>query len=250
MSLNDLVNLHFRCAITMVRPTMPMICPCGHLFDAPAIYLWLSDHPFCPVSRLPLTPEKLRFESVINQFLNDINQTDDDLVTNSTQTDAPMVVEQAESISTQTDTTQPLIQPFVALVNEPVGASQLPLNERRYLGNDLLVDLGVSNFNPSSSNLRLLPVVDHLNNSYVRNRIPFRCTHPHVVIRKYVYQHSSDSIVEVAKLLARQGYYIYDLFIINKTNGLNRFVLYSCDVRDDGSDNNLSRFKSIQSRLT
>lgn len=245
MSLIDLVNLHFRCAITMQRPNMPMVCPCGHLFEATAIYEWLTQHNSCPVSRLPLDAAQLRFDSVINQFLVSINVADEPTVNMETQTDAPAVI----SSSVQTPQHAPLIRPFVHLGNIQITASQLPENERRYLGNDLLVDLGVTKFNPASSNSRLEPVVDHLNTSYIRNRIPFACNNPHVVIRKYCYQHTSDSLVEVAKVLARSGYYIFDLFLIGKTNGLNRYVLYSADVKDDGSDNNLSKFRSLSNRL-
>lgn len=248
MSLIDLVNLHFRCAITMQRPNMPMVCPCGHLFEATAIYEWLANHDSCPVSRLPLTPVQLRFESVINQFLGAINNADEPTVNVTTQTEAssePMV-----DVSIQTPQHAPLLQPFVYFGNEHISAAMLPENERRYLGSDILVDLGVTKFNPSSSNLRLEAVLDHLNTAYIRNRIPYSCNNPHIVVRKYCYQHTSDSVVEVAKLLARSGYYVYDLFNIGKTNGLNRYVLYSADVKDDGSNNNLSRFRSISNRLT
>lgn len=248
MSLIDLVNLHFRCAITMQRPNMPMVCPCGHLFEATAIYEWLANHNSCPVSRLLLTPGQLRFESVINQFLGAINNADEPTIDTTTQTEP--VTEQMVDASVQTPQNAPLIEPFVYFGNEHVAATSLPENERRYLGNDLLVDLGVTKFNPSSSNQRLEPVVDYLNTAYIRNRIPYACNNPHMVIRKYCYQHTSDSVVEVAKTLARAGYYIYDLFNIGKTNGLNRYILYSADVKDDGSSNNLSRFRSISNRLT
>jgi len=245
MSLLDLVNLHFRCAITLQRPTMPMVCPCGHLFDAMAIYHWLETQDTCPVSRLPLTAAQLRFESVINQFLGSITNNEEDVSSMATQTEIPTTSE----ISVQTQQHAPMIPPFVYLGNEHKAAAELPENERRYLGTDILVDLGVTKFNPSSSNKRLEPVVDHLNIAYVRNRIPFACNNPHIVVRKYAYQHSSDSVVEVAKLLARNGYYIYDLFYIGKTNDLNRYVLYSADVKDDGSSNNLSKFRSFSNRL-
>lgn len=254
MSLLDLVNLHFRCAITMQRPNMPMVCPCGHLFEATAIYEWLTVRNTCPVSRLQLTPAELRFDSVINQFLGAINREDEPTIEMETQTTSVDTTADARSESTldagtQTSQHAPLIQPFVYLGNEHKAAMELPENERRYLANDLLVDLGVATFNPSSSNLRLEPVLNHLNHAYIRNRIPYACNNPHIVVRKYCYQHTSDSLVEVAKSLARSGYYVYDLFNIGKTNGLNRYVLYSADVKDDGSNNNLSKFRTISNRL-
>jgi hypothetical protein len=241
--MNNLINLHFRCAITLVRPTLPMNCPCGHLFESTAIYHWLQHHNTCPVSRLPLSATDLRFNSTVHQFLLDLGTSDEDYINQSTQTSSTIVTSGDDSVEIDhVAEVPPLIKPFVSCSNVELGAAELGQVERDYLGPDLLVDLGLNTYNPESANLRLEPVVDHLNRNFINHLIPQACDHPHIVIRKYAYQHNSDSLVVVAKHLARAGYYVYDLFRVSVTNGLHRYVLYSCDVKDDSSPVMLSRY--------
>lgn len=250
MSLHNIINDHLRCAITLERPALPMNCPCGHLFESAAIYNWLRDNHTCPISRQPLNSNQLTFNNTVYQLLQAINISEEPTREITTQTTSIIHQKGDDSIEVEHEAVIPaMVRPFVYCGDLSVTAMQLGDQERDYLANDLLVPLGEHTFNPQSTNIRLEPVVDFLNKSFIDHLIPHACNNPHIVVRKYAYQNKSDSLVEVAKILLRAGYYVYDLFMIHQGPELCRYVLYSCDVKDDGSPNLLSKYRRISERL-
>jgi hypothetical protein len=117
---------------------------------------------------------------------------------------------------------------------------------RAYIGNDTLVYLSEHLFNPHSTNVYVGPTVDSFNQNYISRRIPQQSIHPVLVVRKYLYGHRSDSLVEIARLLARQGYYIYDIFLYKNNGDLKTYCIYTCDRLADGTINMLSSLKKIK----
>lgn len=244
--MNNIIETHFHCAITMTYPVTPMSCPCGHLFEATAIAQWLNNNNTCPVSRLPLTYGDLRFNAIVHNFLEEYLRRHSDETNNiETQTDIHM--------SQIVQDEQTLKKPFVAFLDSTKGENfdNLILNAEQltYKGDDMIIDLGDQLFNRSSKNIRLEAVVDRMNRNFINHFVDRVCDHPIIVIRKFCYQHRSDSVVEVARILMHAGYYVFDLFEINKHNDLHSYVLYSADVKLDGSLNRLSRFIKFSNRL-
>lgn len=248
MTLN-LIKAHFSCAISKELVQLPYNCPCGHIFDGPNIFTWVVSNHTCPVSRMPLYMNELQFNHSVYQFLQDLKIRDDDDVHDvSTATDMECEgntsFEGTQDIETQTDEFAPLVEPFVYLGNSTITVANLNENERRYLGQGKLVDLADGLFNPASGNEHLGPVVERFNHEYVRTLIPVKCDHPNIVVHKYSYQSRFD-LMAVARLLCRNGYFVYDLFKIGASDGLNRYVLYSPPILATGQRVLLSKYKRI-----
>lgn len=254
MTLN-LIKSHFSCAISKSLVALPYNCPCGHLFDAVNIFTWVNTNNTCPVSRLPLLVQDLTFNNTVYQFLQELRLTDDTDVHDCATTTATEISRGDDTIAMddftgtndlgiQTDEFPPLVEPFVYLGNEIITVANLNENERRYLGCGKLVDLADGIFNPISTNPHLEQVVDRFNMEYIRTLIPIKADHPNIVINKYAYQTRFD-LVATAKLLCRQGYFVYDLFKIGKHDDLNQYVLYSTPILVTGQRNILSKYKRL-----
>lgn len=53
-------TINMTCSITFCTPYIPVRTPCGHLFEAYAIFKWLSSSGKCPVCRATVDPEFVR----------------------------------------------------------------------------------------------------------------------------------------------------------------------------------------------
>lgn len=251
-----------------------MHTPCGHLFEFSAIVSWLVTQRTCPICRRALSPEDLTFNPVVSTIrdaLNFNNETDFISVGTSTEDLIPPPLPLRDpqftlrSISEVSDYVPSLLNinlpgfddapfdffaprithlnpPFVFASDDEVSAADLLDNQVDYVGRDSLINIRQNPFNPSSSNQRVAPIVHRLNLRFlIRLQAPL-LRNLYCVIRKYSYQHRSDSLVEVARHLALQGYYVYDLFHISERNGLHQYCLYSMDRLVTGSTNSLSIF--------
>lgn len=276
MSLLNNVKNFFVCAISHEHPTVPVECPCGHLFDHVNILLWLNRNQICPVSRQPLNSRDLVVSRTIMNFLREVGFTSDKVTSEvAVQTDpAPLVpYNSSESSDSSSDDELPLLShaeiasllplpddffdfpgptpPFVALADRELVSAHLSESQLAYLSTARLVDLGQEYFNPVSSNFELLSsYIIPLNQAFINRIIPIHCTHPHIKINKYVYQHNSTDPLTVARALAQAGYFVYDLFLLNSfSNRLRRYVLYSCDTLANGRPNVLSMFVRYAQRI-
>lgn len=260
-TLSDLVRANFTCSITREIPKHPVICPCGHLFEFVDIVQWININNTCPISRRALNFNDLIVPTFIVNFLEAIS-IGENSQSLTTQTGEILIGDDAiytsiasvhlDTMSESSDDDVPALinilppqieRPFVALVDYSIAAQDLTPADRIYLGRDRLVDLFDGLFNPQSGALRVGPTVERFNQAYVEKLITRSCTHPHMVIRKYAYVSRSPSLVETARLLARQGFYVYDIFLINSNHFQHNYVVLSTDVKDDGTPNQLNRYR-------
>lgn len=244
---------HFKCSITQALAYEPVMCPCGHLFDLPAINTWLGAgdnvHFSCPVSRDFLRHDMLRTNTVVRDIFEALG-IHRPLYTFVPE---PHVASTAES-TTQTDDLQvpELVElavdahpPFVCGSSLEITTSHLTADELDYLNGDRFWCLQDGYINPNTGELGDLH--DHLISRNIAmintlNKPDFPLQY--VAIRKYSYQHSNSDTTDVAHLLSSQGYFVFDLFRTSRRNGLNQYVLCSLDRRSHNRVNFLSRYRN------
>jgi hypothetical protein len=216
------VQHHFTCPITREFIEYPVFCSCGHVFESAALYSWLDTNNICPVSRSPLRPQDIIYIPYIRKFLQ--------------------AVKPSQDIQTQTDEiqTSPEINnarpPFLYTGNDP---DHIPAFTD-YIADGRIVHLRDGLFNLASSNAHVGPTVEHLNTSFINTLIDQTSTNAIIVVRKYLYNSHSTSLVYVARELARQGYFIFDIFLYVNRGDIKTYCIYSCDIKKDGSPNHLS----------
>jgi len=119
-----------------------------------------------------------------------------------------------------------------------------------------LVNLAMGLFNPASGSQVLSDVVTTLNHQFLldythstffeNGRIP---DYTFVVYYKYIY-HSRLGLVDTAIHLLNLGYYVYDLFPLDRSDHQAniRYVLYSFDRRRNGVVNHLPYYRRFTHR--
>lgn len=246
---------HLKCSITQSFAYDPVMCPCGHLFDLPAILTWLGTgddmHVTCPVSRDYLRADMLRTNTVVRDILTSLG------IRRPFFTFSPEpVVASTDTVSTQTeiDDVPELISPVLAVDADPpfvcgsmqeITTANLTGDEIDYLNGDRFWCLQDGMINPHTGELADLR--DHLiqrNTAMINSLNVPSFPLQYVAIRKYSYQHSNSDITDVAHLLSSQGYFVFDLYRVSRRNGLNQYVLCSLDRRSHNRNNFLSRYRN------
>jgi len=233
--MNNVIRDFLTCPITRTRLVEPFETNCGHLFSFEAISVWWVRNRNCPICRTILTIDDIRPALSIERLINSIELPEDESHEISTQT-----TQNQQSVSIQADGPEER-RPFVSLQNQAVSIGELTIKDQEYIKNDKIVDLANGLFNPASQNAHIGPVVDRINQQYVSKLITKACDHPMIVIRKFAYQTHELSLVSVARNLALNGYFVYDLFRANNKQPYT-YVLYSTDILVDGKKNELCRY--------
>lgn len=221
------------CSITQDIAYDPVSCPCGHLFDRPAITTWLRMSNRCPVSQQPLTAARLYQNLAIAGVITALGFS-------RNTPNEPVTTEDAATTMYVPST---IAAPYVACADERIGVPDLGQEQIDILSGGRLVCVQDDLVNPQSDNVSW--VRDFLidNNRKVLNRLnpnPPGAYH-HIVIRKYTYHHISDDPSYVAYELARAGYFVFDVFSIHKNHRNTRYMLYSIEWKSDGSQNTLTK---------
>lgn len=279
---NDILRTHLVCCISRELPINPVECPCGHLFDYTNIVQWLPGNNICPVSRRPMTTHDLVYSQTVRNLIIALNiNTDLHSTQSASQTEDVDSIPPLELLTPVpfVSTLNPLapefvpsaflsvhdapipdipvingpLAPFVSYSDRSLISADLSNAQLQYLGGCLLVDCSLNLFNPNSSNVDIADDLRHGNMTYIIRLARFQCTHPHLKILRYVYQHRSDDVLEVARHLQRAGYFVYDLFelanrVVRRPT-LHRYVLYSADTLVDGSPNLLSCYRRLSTRV-
>jgi len=224
------IRSFFTCPITQSICSFPVFCPCGHVFEAEAIYKWLETHSNCPVSRLPLSLSSLVYLPLVKNFLTGYTES--------------------SNMQVQTDTFDPFVPPFAYYGDDEPLDYDDEINS--YIDKSRLVHFNKDSeyFNPQSKNPHVGPVVQIYNSAYLARLLPRVVEHAVVVIRKYLYSSRSDSLIEISRGLCRQGYFVYDIFMYKNTGDLKVYCILSCDVMKDKSPNRLSMLKKINLTTT
>jgi len=234
------------CPLSGQMVTNGVHTPCGHLFDASSLILHLNVHGTCPVCKRFLGMHELVYNPLAAIIINALNLDSDD----SSESDAySSLAEDMDLIDLHESMPVPprsdivkLSPPFLAHSSIALSMADFDDDTVDYIGRDRVVDLSEHLFNEQSNNLHLLAVVDRHNLRFISKFI-HSVAHLYAVVRKYSYQSRNDSIVGVAKQLALDGYYVYDLFRISEKKGLVQYCLYSLDVLANNQPVVLSKFK-------
>nr|WEU70893.1 MAG: hypothetical protein 3 [Hangzhou hepe-like virus 1] len=261
-TLSNIINL-FSCSITKEIAYEPVTTPCNHLFDTPAITEWLENNRSCPVCRCYLHPNQLSTSHIARGFVSmfNLHRTLNEATTNqqvetSTQTDDQSDIpagprdsnHQDESDNSDQDDVPelvPVFQPCTSPRSPIIGhgfrtlsVSDLP-TDVEIPRDSRLVDFNVELTNPAShTNFDL--ILD--NNIAFLTRVGARFhQHPHGFIMRYVYQSELD-LYDTMEHLSRQGYYIYDIALIENRPRLSRYLLYSLPRMANGLPVRLSQF--------
>jgi hypothetical protein len=269
---------HLNCSITHAPAYDPVECPCGHLFDRPAIVAWIGNGPdgnySCPVSRNFLTTHYLRTDQLaramlaalnvirpLQPVLDDVNtvqevgtQTVDaaadagivELFHHSTQSEAPTMSDFSTDdigFNHPRNINSSVRRPVIIAGDDLITVAELDVEQLAYLGGDRFWCLHNGMTNPESHNLDdILDFVVARNVRFLRTLDLPTNFYVYVAIRKYVYQHRSDDLTDVAHHLITQGYFVFDLFRLSRSNGLNKYILYSLDCKTNYRPNLLSRY--------
>lgn len=222
------------CSITQDIAYDPVSCPCGHLFDRPAITTWLRMSGRCPVSQQPLVAaqlyQNLAIAGVITALGFSRNTPNEPVTT--------------EDAATTMYVPSIVAAPYLACADERVGVPDLGREQIDLLSGGRLVCVQDDLINPQSDNVAWVRdfIID--NNRKVLNRLNPNPpgTYHHIVVRKYTYHHVSDDPSYVAYELARAGYFVYDVFSVHKNHRNTRYMLYSIEWKSDGSQNTLTKY--------
>ena len=103
------------CAITLDIAYDPVVCPCGHLFDRPAIENWLRLHRSCPISRNYMNLPDITANRIVADVIAALGFQRD--VPN----EVPDTVDAATGVSTQST----IAAPFIACSEIPIGVADL-----------------------------------------------------------------------------------------------------------------------------
>lgn len=221
------------CPVTQSPITKVCRLKCGHIFDQSSIFnLMIRNHFDCPMCRHPYTPVDVQIDPILQEMV-DILRCKNDACTDTsdlcTLIEAPLPsapvappdndvaadvddVPDLEDIVPDTDApsytsslriTTSTIPPFrfVDLQDEPINIASQTLQVNRFP-----TDMAIAERNKEFVKYRLTPIF------------------------RYNYQ-STLNLQQVKQRLMSDGYMIYDIFLINSTNGLNHYRLYSTDYR-------------------
>lgn len=276
------VASYLTCAITMDLAESPVNCPCGHLFSRAAIEQWLLTNNRCPVSRSFLTVHQLTFNPTVEQLIRAIRFQPDIIIPGraqaetSTQTDTPappprtdlihlsssdsddslpplftpgggVVAEQPlprvyHQIHYEYDVVPPPLPSFVVTINSEATLDDLQPHQINTINSSRMVRL-TELFNPQSGNSHLANVVVHSNREFLRHFVGDNI--PTVLVRRYIYQSPAD-LTSTALYLASAGYFVYDLFLLNRpASSLYRYCLMTVDTRRNGAPVTLSFLRRV-----
>jgi len=223
----------FTCSITLEHAYQPMVTPCGHLFDRPAIEQWLVSNVVCPVCRSFLLPDTLIrlpfLESAFEKagIVRPVERPDLFVVD-----DVPDLIP------------APILPPILEM-SDVSDSDEDMLDIVSDLPSRLMVDLSVQLINPRSSNYGLL--LRHVSIDNRRFVDTNRLAGVQSEISRYVY-HSRGNITEVMRRAVNNGYLVYDLFRLTP----NRYMLYSVAYRINATIHHLdtyASFRNMQRRL-
>jgi len=237
-TISRFIEQHFICSITKEIAYDPVVCPCGHLFDAPAIYEWLDENFTCPISRNWLRPSMITQCFVTRRVLDTYGITRLNYV--------PM---QVNNVSTQVDEdafTASVVNlplpPVIIVADIELSVSDLNDDCKDYLRDGMMRDIyDGCLFNETSLNRNIGHIVERHNNHYLLAHGIKLNTHTHIAVRKYTY-HFNGTVMQAAKALALKGYFVYDIFRVCGAGFNTRFCVYSCDRLSDGTINPLHLF--------
>lgn len=212
-------DVQFICPITQEQiRTICELTSCGHYFEAGALFQLVvhaeraGEFLRCPYCRTDFQMSNIYFSRSLQNYIDQLRPKSVDA---STQTeDVPEVAEPME-------------------IDLPTAPETL-----RGIHSFRSVNLEDSLFNPASYT-EPEPVIINLNARFNR-----KYAQP-IPIFKFVYQ-STLKIQDVAELLAKSGYLVYDIFYAQDPKPvpcLNIFTLYSAARRIDGAPVNFSLLK-------
>lgn len=236
----DILRRNLQCGISQSLVTMPVLTPCNHLFDYVNILNWLSTSEDCPICRQRVLINDLNYCPYLLKIIDDLHLSDENSRSVGTEMEAsepePALGEDmVQYVSAQTT---PFLmvcdvdyQPGVQVIDDIVSTGRL-------------VDFQEDIYNPNSMTKRIDPVVERFNMNFIRRWVlpGFTPKHIYGVIRKYFYQSRNDSLAGVAKKLAIEGYYIYDIFLVRSHGPVHHYCLYSLDKKIDATTNPLPLF--------
>lgn len=224
------------CAITLDIAYDPVVCPCGHLFDRPAIENWLRLHRSCPISRNHMSLNDI----TTNRIVADV------IAALGFQRDAPNEVPDTVDAATGVSTQSIIDAPFIACSEIPIGVADLSDEQQDYLAGDRLLSLDNPLCNPASTfHQWVKDYIDYANRKMLQRLNPGPPgQHHYLAMRKYTYHHACDDQNQVAFELLNQGYFVYDLFSRHKNRLHTAYVLYSIEWIADGRHVNLTPFKT------
>lgn len=207
-----------QCPITL-EPinTVCELTTCGHAFEYMAIinYVFNGVNNGCPLCRTPFTFNNIYLSRNLQNYINLYNNRND--ASTQTQFISPVEVVWKRMV----EATKPLFN---------VGAD----DHFRIIDADDFI-------NSASNTISHEQAVIRLNERFYDGRpIP---------IDRYVYQSSVDDVASLARTLALTGYFVYDLFKINSTRGLHRYVLYTKPTKLNGNVVHLSKYKRLSNRI-
>lgn len=223
------------CSITQDVAYDPVTCPCGHLFDRPALITWLGLSSTCPISRNPMHMRDITTNRIVADIINALGFSRGVEASVPELADASTAIESANIMS----------PPYIACADEHLGVVDLSPEQLSILDGDRFICVEDFLVNPQSS---LLPWVgEYLQQNNIKvlqklNPSPPGTFH-YIAMRKYTYHHISDDEAYVAYELASQGYFVYDLFSVHKNRSNTRYILYSIEWLADSRPVPLARFK-------
>lgn len=227
-----------QCSITMDIAYEPVLCDHGHLFDLPAITLWIGLHHNCPMDRSPLTVRQLvpvlflrehtpvrpiqpalmlepivdpfpllnlAFENVIINVMEDVDSDDDDIGPDyDVQLYEQTVANSVRSVI-PFNSTHSYDVDFARIV---IGSTYCPAFGSRSL--QLFVACETVPFNVDSNATRDLRFVSEANVNYIRR---FHLEGTVCQYTRFIY-HSRLSLRQAILDASRIGLFIYDMFLL------------------------------------
>lgn len=201
---------------------------CGHAFEYEAILThYHVGTSRCPVCRTPFTLFDIYCSRNLQNYMHRVEV--------STQTE-PTAVQNVWATITQ----------YLNYVDNSVRnvAAALMVNRQPAFTvghNDCFRVVEPDSFiNPTSSTIRDEQSIIALNERFYDGN-PIK-------LNRFVYQTQSNDVKSVARTLALTGYFVYDLFAINR-GPLYRYVLYSKDNKLSGTPVTLSKYRRFSTRL-
>jgi len=245
------IRSRLTCGITFNLPASPAELPCGHVFEMSAIMQWYittsnrAGTSSCPICRVQFSRDDIRLSMLALYIINSLpvstsisTQTDismDDIIAEEDFITAPPpalnndnnVVRDVEthSFDTHTLSDDESEDDFVPHIN--IGTYGQSTNEYDALqatpGTRIISY--VYPFNLQSTNTFLATEVRERNKTFLVAIFGGQYTNYLLPIKRYMYQHSSTDISIVARHLAVNGYFVFDLFVHSIRRGVNNYII-------------------------